>query len=1171
MEINHKQTQQLVLRSKAFFLMTLILLLPFYISDVYAIDSSEFAGLIKSIQVYDALEIHQVLQPESTTINVVTRIKDVNITPETVFVNDLPFQVCDSAAGYTTCSTSIPVSLSQGMMNIQVAYESVTQNVPVVIDKTAPKVTSFTIQQVVVNPGTTTPASLTITDSALNTGFCAGIKKLEIAKDSSFTDIVYEKNYPFEGIQSCIKQEVAFLNISAETPGNIKLYARAIDHANNVQTAAFATAEVVYDDVPPAVKTVKFFFNGKEVTTVPSGEQEITIQARIYEDSELAEVSLDLPSLTVGSEKGTCSDPIDKVYLCSWTGTLAAFRDDTLSGTIHTIDNADNEGSYPVSFGVTVDTQGPVISNIGTVSQDLLGPDKTQNNVVATITDEDSEVDFSTVFADLKMLNYGARTEPTRCENNVCVWANLTIARSDGPVTIAVTAKDMLGFSTTTSATLYIDTQGPIITAVEQNTPTPSIENPLTFYLKYKEINGIVKAEADVSSISSQKVIQGNCGAHLAIPADTFGQNENNTTEEKSDNTKSNTSISPSDKFDVTTQPGEAICIFDIADLKNDALTATVTFTLTDTIGNIGTYQREVRIFQIEKEGQPHVVAVEIDQPKPPKIDRNIASKIPLKVFVPMHLKTSDDTLIKEKQVVCEGGTEYLSTGSGDNPYLLGEDLDDPFLVFTIALDDSAKLLNEITFDCELSMIVRSQGVVYKQPETETFTVTLPLYNVPIGELDQTTIDKLKNIKDITESGWFTFAETLDQIFTVVKKICNIMNIINKVYGVIESVKPLVLAVATFTKIDALWKGFLWIECGVKSVKDFLWPNDSKYAYDFKTGGFWSLIGGKAPASEATAGGFGSVGGIARRACAFTTCSQCNRGFGLTGLVQENQLFGNLLTKTTGITLGEDVRLGESPEEAYERRINESKTINMNVLKDVNLDIHMDPFNSWAVAVGCLCVPGIISNALKYRDLQCIHAKCITDNARYGFSTAPCDIEHSVRTCTFWWGALFQLVPGYLLFKTIIGKVLAFVRELPARLVLSLKDYLCRPVETAKKNLVPTGETFAQCQKRSIPNTAGSPIAVRSVVCGATDLAMLIYSWDQYIGNALDFQGLFDFSYERGQICKDAFAALDGEKDNKGINVSNSAVAQQIQQQQQQTAQQKNQKKNQREQRITIA
>ncbi len=83
------------------------------------------------------------------------------------------------------------------------------------------------------------------------------------------------------------------------------------------------------------------------------------------------------------------------------------------------------------------------------------------------------------------------------------------------------------------------------------------------------------------------------------------------------------------------------------------------------------------------------------------------------------------------------------------------------------------------------------------------------------------------------------------------------------------------------------------------------------------------------------------------------------------------------------------------------------------------------PYKSIHYASACLCLPGIIYNLKKERQIKCMQRNCIEAAAQAGVSTEPCDIAAKERYCLYIDSAQYKL-HGFLgtMFKQMVNNII---------------------------------------------------------------------------------------------------------------------------------------------------
>ncbi|MBD3259938.1 hypothetical protein GF371_04900 [Candidatus Woesearchaeota archaeon] len=1148
------------LTGKAFFMILLVLTMPlFFCTAMQSVTAVQFAGTIREVKIYGEAGIDQVLDETDTGINVEILVADPDVDPNDVLFQSEPMENCIDTTdpNVKKCVAYFQRPLSEDRIIADVSYGTITLGVPYVIDGNAPRFTSFSVTKSVAEGKLV--ANFAVTDEVKDTGSCAGVSGIEIATDPDFTDIVEQRSYTPADIDDCM------LTDSIELPqpsssGDYTYYARTYDRLLHLQLGQ--TVSTLYVDVDlPLISDPVLLYQGAESVYVMPGTRDYELKVEIDENYGLHEVLADLTDFGGQADvNGSCTK-VSGLFDCRWdvrptiTDTTSSF-----SGSIKAVDLEGNSQTKTFTIDVQNDNQAPEISSITTDTNDMIGGYET--TVMAAVTDAGVGYKEEDILADFTAVNpsLDSRLPADECVDDVCYWYGVTATR-EGVKTITIFATDLYGQSESRSESITADITKPMITDVTQSTayPTASDPTPLVFSINATDENGIETAYLDSTEVSTiTDPVEGTCD--------------------------------------------QGMCVFAVADLITSSTVGDVRFVAVDKAGNpseILSYA--IQVFETDIDTVPNEIGLVVGDPSPQKLDRKIATLTPTKVFVPVTFQHQPLVAVRAKTAVCEGLAPFLVQLGGDNPYFVGAELDDSYLVFDILLDEATSKLDRIDFNCSIYSLVARETTVYSNPEIDNITASIELYNIPVGELGDNVMNKLGDIEKSVDKNWWEWIGYAEQLFEGLRKICKLIDVVKNIYTAVEAMKPIVYAASLALEEisgtgQALWDSFLTLECHIRVAKESLWPNDTQYYYTESgyeqaggTGDFTildSLTGGKSVAE-----GEEDIGGFIRRVCAFVMCNQCNRGFGITGVEKFSTMFDDMIKKATsdskeGMTPTQ--KLPTETEEEYRQRLRDNPPaeeeaqppeqepeeeddgkglfglgilglavsdmegitgaaadevsdtgqgkIDLNLLKPVGeqFESHFNPRDNWLVALNCLCLPGLIHNAYKYRQMQCIHARCISDSAKAGFSTAPCDIEHKVKECVFWYGALFEFIPGWLLAEQIARTARDIIRELPGRLISAGRDTLCwefdQQVKAAEGPYMKV-EKLEKCSE--VASTSGDLLSGRPlwhIACGAIDLAMLIYSWDKFVENYFNFEDI-DFDFSMDDQCKDAFDDYHAARD----------------------------------------
>jgi len=778
--------------AKAFFMIMLMLTLPVLFSlnihMALAVEGTPYAGTIRSVAIYGDAGLHQLLDEDDAGINVEI-VVSADIQPEDILFQSEPMQQCDPHPDGLKCTAYFTKPLAEDYIVADVTYGTITIGVPYVIDGSAPRFTSFVVTKSVTHGKLL--ANFEVTDEVGDTDACAGVAGIEIATDPDFANIVADQNFAPANIEDCV------LIDSIELPqptssGDYTYYARTYDKLLHLQLGQ--TMSSLYVDVDkPIIDEPVLLYNGMETTHTITGTHDFELKVIVDENYGLYEVLADLTDFDGSTDVNATCTKVSGVFDCRWD--VRPTIDDTtssFSGSIEAVDLEGNRETRTFTINVQPDTDAPVIGGIVTDHNDMLG--SAPNTVIVQITDagvgfveEDVKADFTKVNPSL-----ASRIEADECVNGTCYWYDV-IATQEGSKIVTIFATDLYGQSNSRSETVLVDTTKPVITDIAQSTayPTASDPTPLVLSLNATDDNGIETAYVDISTISTEtEPVEGVCS--------------------------------------------QGLCVFAVADLITSSTLGTVSFVAVDTAGNPSTIiDYNIQVFETDIDTVPDEIGIVVGNPSPQKLDRKIASITPTKVFLPITFQHQSLVSVMAKTAVCEGLSPVLVQLGGDNPYFIGAELDDSYLVFDLLLDDVTNKFDTIDFNCSLSLLVARGTTVYSNPEIENFTASVELYNIPVGELGTNVMNKLEDIEDSVDTDWWDWIEKAEQLFEGLRKICEMINVVKDIYSAVEAVKPIVYASALVLEEvsgtgEALWKTFLTLECYVRVGKETLWPNDTQ-------------------------------------------------------------------------------------------------------------------------------------------------------------------------------------------------------------------------------------------------------------------------------------------------------------------------------------------------------
>ncbi|MBI4450956.1 hypothetical protein HY642_03200 [Candidatus Woesearchaeota archaeon] len=417
-------------------------------------------------------------------------------------------------------------------------------------------------------------------------------------------------------------------------------------------------------------------------------------------------------------------------------------------------------------------------------------------------------------------------------------------------------------------------------------------------------------------------------------------------------------------------------CKFSTTIARSGPFRTRLLFDFYDLAGNKASFPYDLQVFGVLNDTAPDFWTHTI-RCSPRALDRSTTNLINQKVYCSIYLTTSASNAqpiaMELSKSACTGDTsgfvqdmELFNNAQGST---------NPYLGITIATGEFK--INQFSFTCPLRIQTMVGDSFTQFPEEEPITVTMNFYNLPAGELGKEVDAKIKDAKKKAGGAWDAVG-TLKNIFDWANKICTlrsaIWNAINTVQGVVAFFG--VLGDAGVPQADELYRA--------------LCPK-TKAAEEKNT--------------------LDEIDGVLRKFCEVINCRgatafQDKEGKDLTAL------------ESIGTALGGGVGLGPwaSGSEAGGAY---SKELGYNVgTPRVNIKDSL----IWSTL--SFCLPGIIYNLDKYRQIQCRYAVCLQQEVKEkGLPLQVCQDEKAYMTCNFMYNQLFNSIPWISLYNYWISTI----------------------------------------------------------------------------------------------------------------------------------------------------
>ncbi len=101
------------------------------------------------------------------------------------------------------------------------------------------------------------------------------------------------------------------------------------------------------------------------------------------------------------------------------------------------------------------------------------------------------------------------------------------------------------------------------------------------------------------------------------------------------------------------------------------------------------------------------------------------------------------------------------------------------------------------------------------------------------------------------------------------------------------------------------------------------------------------------------------------------------------------------------------------------------------------------PKESLVLSIATGCLPGVISNLQKWRQIQCNYGVCLKESAKNNLPLKVCDDQRGYLECKYIFGEIFQLVPFAHFVKRMLGKLTEMLTN-PLKLIFGASSFLCK-------------------------------------------------------------------------------------------------------------------------------
>jgi hypothetical protein len=325
---------------------------------------------------------------------------------------------------------------------------------------------------------------------------------------------------------------------------------------------------------------------------------------------------------------------------------------------------------------------------------------------------------------------------------------------------------------------------------------------------------------------------------------------------------------------------------------------------------------------------------------------------------------------------------------------------------------------------CPLDIITKKGNDITTVPETENVQISFQFYNLPQGEFSDSVQKKIDDAIDDVDNA-LKFVTWLKKAFFYAERGCQFINLAGQVVGFF-------MVAGDNLRIFSVSSG------GTAEAQ--------RLYHDFLTENFRENALGKY-----------------KKLNAF--CGVINCKFDLEEKDKDGDATGDYIFGGAGKVLDTWNKKGES----FLSVVTGSKIVETYTGKPYSS--YTNPKDSIVISTLTGCIPGIIHNLDKMRQIQCMYADCLeTGVGQQGLPVFACEDQKDYATCKYVVGEIFEVISFTAVFDYYIGLLKNTLRN-PFRIIGLVPGYFCKP------SIIP-GEVWAYktCAGAKIASFIGTTV-----------------------------------------------------------------------------------------------
>lgn len=1003
--------KQNYLKGTASFMIALILTLPIYSSSVLAVLSNGYIYGGDKIRGYTR-------KNEDISLNVTAWISgDSKINNSQVHLSNLKgpiFNNCyEKEGGSFYCTYQMGrSSIKENPFQIRVALyndNDIFDSLFILngaFDEIPPEINSFTISPKIVS-SQDIKFNYDIYDhsySATDTNRCSGIKKLELSHNGEIfhTEEINSQSNDCSA-SGTITLPINKINI---TEGVIEVILTAYD---NVDQKSSAATQFEYDTQFTAIDMDSLEIkdtNGNNIDMIGSTPVDGVISFIVLSDDlDITKVFADISNINADniidykSKKATCIS-YGEGYKCTLTNIQVKL---SVSKVVHiTINAADFAGNIEpivLTKAINYDNTGPSVTAIKTNKEDsgisYVGSSAT---FIVELTEEGAGIDKDNIKMDLSSIKTGLSNKAAdECTNSgsdwKCYWYNIVPDQSDGEKKVTVSGSDKLGnpITGTLTANIIIDRTPPSVISSEVNAVGVGVE----------AIPGYIKTN-DALDITLKIKEKNKLRVYSDLSSFVTTQ-DNETLSCTKENEEEWLCELSSSQIDV---PGHIL--------------GNINFDIIDVVGNNIKHKEPIEVFEYED-----AVNVSYWTSKvicsPNLVDRQVTDLVNTRVYCSILLQpiTPDQETLSINLGECTDNYNN-SLGYIESIGLINAETGSAEPYLSIDLIKGEMTIDKLSFTCPLQIVSRVGTKINQNPEIEQVKVNIYFYNMPLGEYGKGIEARIQDAKDDAFGGIWKLIGNLKKIVSYARLVCNALAMLQKVKLVFQ------MFTAGITKVHLAVSEVPHVGPAMGIIKTNACVGDK-------------TIGEVAQDSYLTLNSF----------CKFINCQMSPEP----GSKSESKgIFGNIKNSIKSWNYKGNEFLAQAPGGGAMAKVfsfgkvgGGEGTIEEWFGKQPYQ--YMNARDNLLVAIMLGCIPGIINGLEKYRQIQCLYADCLEQNAYNNVPVKICEDQKAYATCKYIAGEIFAVLPWTALFDYYMGVVRSALADPITAIVsvLNVLDKICPP------------------------------------------------------------------------------------------------------------------------------